>query len=132
MTTVSGTITESTNITDWDITALNVPDGSLWYTRTSGATSYSITLPNNHPVFLVFAPRIDLVWAASTAVTLGQFVCSLDPVANPHIWKCTTGGTTGTTEPTWATSGTTSDGSVVWTYVNKLVQPLCEGPIIPV
>lgn len=51
----------------------------------------------------------------STAVKLGWYV--VDNAGNCQ--KCTTAGTTGTTV-TWNHSGTTTDGSVVWTFVGAL------------
>jgi len=54
-------------------------------------------------------------WVASTAYTVGQFVKPTSE--NRHSYKCTTAGTTDSTEPTWGTTlaGTTSDGTVTWT-----------------
>ena len=53
----------------------------------------------------------DTPWTASTAYTLGQEV--LD--SNFRIEVVTTAGTSGSTQPTWGTAGTsTSDGTVTW------------------
>jgi len=54
-------------------------------------------------------------WAASTAYILNQSIGATTP--NGHIFKCTTAGTSGGTEPTWNTASAahTNDGSVVWT-----------------
>lgn len=60
-------------------------------------------------------------WAASTAISLGAYRRQLAAVANAsgRVFKCTTAGTTGGTEPTWnlGNNATTNDGSVVWTQV---------------
>jgi len=58
-----------------------------------------------------------LVWAAATAKTSGQLVTPT--VANNYTYRCTTGGTTGGSQPTWPTTigATVADGSVVWTCV---------------
>jgi hypothetical protein len=51
-------------------------------------------------------------WAASTAYALGAEI--LDPAG--HIQKVTTAGTSGSSIPTFNdSSGTTTDGSAVWT-----------------
>lgn len=55
----------------------------------------------------------------STAYTVGQFAWPATP--NGRLYKCTTAGTTGASEPNWLTGGavtnggTVTDGGVVWT-----------------
>ncbi len=52
-------------------------------------------------------------WTASAAFAEGDCI---DPGAwGGKRFKVTTAGTTGSTEPTWPSSGTVSDGSVTWT-----------------
>jgi len=52
-------------------------------------------------------------WVASTAYVIGDYVLSTDG----DLYKCTTAGTSGLSEPSWNTISeyTTSDNSVVWT-----------------
>lgn len=58
-------------------------------------------------------------WAASTGYTIGQYVRQLatPSVGNERVFKCTTAGTSGSTEPSWNlnAAGTTTDGGVTWT-----------------
>lgn len=51
----------------------------------------------------------------STAVTLGQTTVPL--AHNGRMYRCSTAGTTGASEPTWPTTdnGTVTDGTAVWT-----------------
>jgi hypothetical protein len=60
-------------------------------------------------------------WAASTAVTVGTLRRQLaTPAAlNERVFRCTTAGTTGSTEPSWGLNknNTTNDGTVVWQEV---------------
>jgi hypothetical protein len=51
-------------------------------------------------------------WQANTTYTSGQAV--LD--SNLNIQKVTTAGKSGGSQPTWRTTGTTTDGAVTWTY----------------
>ncbi|MBF0213051.1 MAG: hypothetical protein HQM00_05725 [Magnetococcales bacterium] len=57
-------------------------------------------------------------WASTTAKVLGEIV---KPGTGTHFYKVTTAGTTGGTEPTWPTNGTTvTDGTVVWTDMGTM------------
>ena len=51
-------------------------------------------------------------WAATTAFALDAEIVD----SNGNVQKVTTAGTSDGTPPTWAMSGTTADGSIVWTY----------------
>lgn len=62
--------------------------------------------------------KIDnLAWAASTAYSLNAKRVPTPTVRNGWVYKATTGGTSGGTEPVWPDElgATVSDGSVVWT-----------------
>jgi hypothetical protein len=62
------------------------------------------------------------VWTASTVYSVGDIVRPV--TANGRSYKCTTGGTSGSSQPTWPTTfhGTVGDGSVVWTENSYLVR----------
>jgi len=55
-------------------------------------------------------------WSASASIALDA---TIEPY-NGKVYKCTTAGTTGSTEPNWptATGATVTDGTVVWTQVS--------------
>ena len=72
--------------------------------------------------FAVLADKFAIVepagtWAASTAYALTDKVRPLTSPPSGKLFRCTTAGTSGGSEPTWNTTlgGTTNDGSVVWT-----------------
>jgi hypothetical protein len=82
-----------------------------------GDTSPSI--PGTHYVGLLAAAS----WAGTTAYSSGAYIIgSAFASTNRHIYKCTTGGTSGGSEPTWnqTVGGTTTDGTVTWTEVTAL------------
>lgn len=60
-------------------------------------------------------------WAASTIYSSGDRVVPTrgygTATAKKYVFECTTGGTSGGSEPTWGTTpgGTTSDNTAVWT-----------------
>jgi len=108
------------------------------YTASASATQVTLTLKSkgargsNYITFqdssLVpsgFVSTISgAVWTLTTAKTTSAPISFAVPtVSNGFYYKCTTGGTTGGTEPTWPTTiGTTvSDGSVVWTCWGKVL-----------
>lgn len=56
-------------------------------------------------------------WAPRVFVRPGEIYTPSKAALNGHAYRCTTGGTTATTEPTWPTSATVTDGGVVWTEI---------------
>jgi hypothetical protein len=76
-----------------------------------GRTSFS--MPTVYAALLKI--RAQSASLRSTVVSVGDFTIPATP--NGRLYRCTTGGTTGSGEPTWATTdgGTTSDGTAVWT-----------------
>lgn len=80
------------------------------------------TIPSTHYLGLLIAST----WQATTAYTSGQYVvpttfASISGSVG-RVFKCTTAGTSGGSQPTWPTTagGTVTDGSVTWTEVSNL------------
>lgn len=63
-----------------------------------------------------FSQPAQQVWTASTAYTVGQSVFKIISGVY-YLFRCTTAGTSGTSEPTWDNriTFTTNDGTAVWT-----------------
>lgn len=58
-------------------------------------------------------------WSASTAYAIGDVVQPTS--ANGHYYRCTAAGTSGSTEPTWPTNGSTvPDGGATWQDVGAV------------
>ena len=84
----------------------------------------SLGLYQNKPHQVLLAQEVIRdIWAAETAYILDDYVRPTTLAKfTGYIYKCTTAGTSGTSEPTWPTAqgGTVTDGSVVWTRQDKL------------
>ena len=80
--------------------------------------------PATHYVGLLTATT----WQASSAYSSGAYVIptTFGSIAGQQgkIFKCTTAGTSGSSQPTWTTTegGTNSDNTVTWTEVSLLFQ----------
>jgi hypothetical protein len=64
-----------------------------------------------------FRAPLEYNWSPGTAYDTSDYVRPI--VANGFEYQCTTGGQTGSSEPTWPTTlaGTVADGSITWTAV---------------
>lgn len=80
--------------------------GGLMLTTTSGAVIENNLFENN-------GRYNGEEWAADYAYVVNDLV--YPTTDNGRIFICTTSGTSGATEPTWALSGTVNDGTAVWT-----------------
>jgi hypothetical protein len=142
----SGNITESLAVTNWRVSAVNSLTGAgadsltnagAWTTTTGEAgTTYLLPVTTFSPCDLLLSPKIDMIWTATTAVTLNSYCVPTSPDTTPKLYKATSIGSspnkTGATEPTWPSSGTVADGDITWTFVSDLPdRPLSLGTKIP-
>lgn len=82
-------------------------------TATTAAIAYQgglIRLAHPDPTSVTVSWDGD-AWASTTAFALNDLI-----VADGKKYKATTAGTSGSSAPTWPSSGTVTDGTVVWTY----------------
>ena len=113
-----------------DITNLN---GSIIvYVNGSVASGYTIVGPGlaingySWAGLVVSWDAAAGTWSSTHGYSLGNQV--LDPAG--HVQQVTTAGTSGSTQPAWNDSGsTTSDGSVVWQDEGYAPAPSLTGPI---
>lgn len=96
---------------------------------TSEEASISLIL-----VYQVFGPDtamnpVKTRWKASQLYNLNDKIIPTNP--NGYYYQCTTAGTSGTSEPSWPTSGTINDGTVVWTHQGNGMIALNEYIITP-
>ena len=67
-------------------------------------------------------------WAASTSYSVGDIVRASALQATGLVFRCTTAGTSASSEPTWATTiGTTvTDNTAVWTAIASAYEELAQ------
>ena len=67
-------------------------------------------------------------WAASTAFILGDVRAATTQQASGLVFRCTTAGTSASTEPAWPTDigSTITDGTVVWTAISSVYVELSK------
>jgi hypothetical protein len=113
-------------------------DPKVTYSSVSAPSGWSCTGPTVGQSGTVTCTnstyRTTKYWVASEAVALNEM--RYPSGTNGHLYKVTTAGTTGASEPSWPTgSGSTvSDGSVVWTEVGTdtfTVSPTVSSPPDP-
>jgi lambda family phage minor tail protein L len=65
-------------------------------------------------------------WAATTAYVVGDIRRATTLQASGLVFRCTTAGTSGSTEPVWATDigSTVTDGTVTWTAIASTYEEL--------
>ena len=65
-------------------------------------------------------------WTASTAFAVGDIRRATTVQATGLWFRCTTAGTSGSSEPSWATDvgNTTNDNTVVWTAFSSVYEEL--------
>lgn len=129
-TTIASTISETLDLTDFEVLAANVRTGIIVATDfvdTSSSTSYSVDSPDE-AVNLLCVPKVNYGWQTDETYADNTLICAATPGDDPHIWDCTTnGGIAGSTEPTWAYTGNTTDNGITWAYVAELVNPVATG-----
>ena len=65
-------------------------------------------------------------WAATTAYVVGDIVRATTLQASGLVFRCITAGTSGSTEPVWATDigSTVTDATVTWTAISSAYEDL--------
>ena len=67
-------------------------------------------------------------WASSNAYAVGDIVRASTLQASGLVFRCTTAGTSDSSEPTWATDigSTITDNTVVWTAIASAFEELAQ------
>jgi hypothetical protein len=72
-------------------------------------------------------------WLPSTLVLVGEVATPTAPGGNGHTYRCTAGGTTGASEPSWPVieNGTVVDGTATWTELTAVMANRLPPPAAP-
>jgi hypothetical protein len=89
-------------------------NGSVYVNTVWGSTS-APSVPTWPTVKFTTAKDINGIptWSAGATHAVGDLV--LPTVVGSYYYKCTVAGTSSTTEPTWGSNTTVTDGGVTWT-----------------
>lgn len=133
---ISGTIIESLAANSFIARAYDIDTGALVGSKTfTDTTTFDIDIVTYAKACEVKVSADYKIWKAATVYALDDKVFPLDPVAKPYYYKRIAAGTSGSTEPTWPTTagGQCNDGAVsnAWELVERLIQPIVHGPLIP-
>lgn len=141
---------DDTAATDWTVAANRAGrDFCLYACDNSGALALLLSANSTYPTgytadnsrkiggFHCLCAAVNhettlTAWAASTAVSCGETrrATSWDG----RLYRCTTAGTTGTTEPDWsghAVGETVTDGDAVWIVEQHALEGYAAGDILP-
>lgn len=133
-TQLSGTVSETLAADTFVAEAYQASDGVLSGRKVFTGTSFTVDIKTPEKAhYLTVKPNMGAAWKSSTVYALNGKVFPTDPITKPYYYTATVAGTSGSTEPTWpATPGqTVTDGTITWECVERMVQPITHGPLIP-
>lgn len=131
---ISATITESLSASEFNVRAYDFSTGNLVAETLSSDNTYTLAVGTKNLAAIVTCVADEgNVWLANTVYALNDKIIPNDPATIPYYYKCTQAGTTGTTEPVFPPipGETVTDNNVIWECVERLVQPISQGPLIP-
>ncbi len=132
---IPGTLTESLAATTFVAEAHDTTTGVLVGTKAFTGANFTVDIKTTAKACNVTVRIPYKIWTLSTYYALNDLVFPSDPLTTPYYYKRIAVGTSGATEPTWAiTPGAqVDDGAITdaWELVERLVQPITHGPLIP-
>jgi|TARA_R100001143_G_scaffold45391_2_gene40725 hypothetical protein len=135
-TQINGVIDENLAAENWKIHCHHAITGELTSLISTTETSFNIQVPPSRrgPQILTVLPDYGDQWLPDNDYVLGEFCFPNDPSTTPYYYRCIVAGTSDETEPLWPSSpagATLIDGDVQWELVERMVQPITHGPLIP-
>jgi len=131
---LSGTVSADLAADEFVAEAYQASDGALSGRKVFTGSAFSVDIKTSEKAhYLTVKPNVGAAWKASTPYALNGKVFPGNPVDKPYYYTAIASGISGATEPNWPiTPGqTVSDGGITWECVERLVQPITHGPLIP-
>lgn len=133
---ISGTITESLAASAFVINITNADTGAFVKRSVVQPPTFVVSFFPSQPVMFTITPNYGTMWKPSKVYALNDLSYPTNPGTTPYYYKRVIAGTSGAVEPTWTTTpgGLINDGAVnnAWETIERFVQPITHGPIVPV
>jgi hypothetical protein len=138
----TGTLTEDSPVSKFQVSVIDsltmVVSETAQLDTSSGVFPKSFTVKHvsENPVLVAVAEYVSKgAWAPTTMYAQGDDVYPTDAVAHPYIFRRTSSGVSGASEPTWnvAPGGFTVDNAIsqAWVILAAISKPQIEGPFPP-
>lgn len=131
---IEGTIEEQLAADTWRATAYDVETGEFVAQAVTSGTSFTMPREDTRLVSITVDTYQGEKWTPFTNLSVGDKIIPTSPADVPYYFEVITAGMTDGTEPVWNTQvgGQTTDGTVVYERVERLIQPVTQSPIRPV
>jgi len=133
---INGTISEAEAIVKWRICAHDWHTGQLVGATYSTGTTYKVKVATDQLCYVVMAPANHLIESDSAnQMSVGDLLMPKAAPTNPHLWSLSSGTGYYVENPgltMTAPNDFVDTNSNTWGYLGRLVQPVCQGPLLPV
>jgi WD40 repeat protein len=131
---IEGTIEEQLAADTWRATAYDVETGEFVAQAVTSGNSFTMPREDTRLVSITVDTYQGEKWTPFTNLAVGDKIIPTSPADVPYYFEVITAGMTDGTEPVWNTQvgGQTTDGTVVYERVERLIQPVTQSPIRPV
>jgi len=116
------------------VSAIRTSDGEGLGARfASSGPDVELALSDNAGVYLTVTADQGKEWKPNESRTVNSKTYPTDSAIKPYYFKALNAGSTGLSEPDWPTEAGSQivDNGITWELVDRLVQPVTHGPLIP-
>jgi Concanavalin A-like lectin/glucanases superfamily len=133
---IIGTITESLAASKFIARAYDMDTGAEVGNTTTTTNAFTVDIKTAAQACEVKVSPDYKIWKPNTLYAVGDNVFPRDPIAKPYYFTRLAAGNSGASEPVWPVSppgAQVNDGAQnnAWELVERLIQPVTHGPLIP-